>query len=102
VETWNKYWLKEKKRRCSFCDKDKDCFKHYIECREIKNWFSKLGENKEEVWDRIWSQDLDEWKGEVLVRIWKEKEKAKRAKEEKNMEKSRIRESREGRGRSLI
>jgi len=29
----------------------------------------------------------------VLVRIWKEKEKAKRAKEGKNMEKSRIRES---------
>jgi len=39
-----------------------------------------------------WSEDLDERKGEVLVRIWKEKEKAKRAKEERNMEESKIRE----------
>jgi len=62
---------------------------YYIieECREIKDWFSILGENKEEVWDKIWSEDLDERKGEVLVRIWKGKEKAKRVKEEKNMEK---------------
>jgi len=34
------------------------------ECREIKDWFSILGGNKEEVWDRIWSEDLDERKGE--------------------------------------
>jgi len=45
------------------------------------------------VWDRIWSEDLDKRKGEVLVRIWKGKEKAKRVKEEKNMEKNRRRES---------
>jgi len=29
MEEWNKYWLEEKERRCSFCDKDRDCFKHY-------------------------------------------------------------------------
>jgi len=41
------------------------------------------------VWDRIWSEDLDERKGEVLVKIWKGKEKTKRAKEKKNIEESR-------------
>jgi len=41
------------------------------------------------VWVRIWSKDLDERKGKVLVKIWKEKEKAKRAKEKKNMEERR-------------
>jgi len=55
------------------------------------------------VWDRIWSEYLDERKGEVLVRIWKEKEKAKKAKEEKNMEKSRIRErNRNGEGEKAM
>jgi len=38
MEEWNKYWLEERERRCSFCNKDRDCFKHYIEeCREIKD-----------------------------------------------------------------
>jgi len=85
MEEWNKYWLEKRERRCSFCDKDRDYFKRYIEeYREIKDWFSILGKRKEEVWDKIWSEDLDERKGEVLVRIWKEKKKAKRAKEERN------------------
>jgi len=93
MEEWNKYWLEEGERSCSFCNKDRDCFKHYIEdCREIKNWFSTLGERKEEVWEKIWSEDLDKKKGEVLVRIWKEKEKIKRVKEDRNIEENRIRE----------
>jgi len=38
MKEWNKYWLEEKEKRCSFCDKDRDCCKHYIkECREIKD-----------------------------------------------------------------
>jgi len=42
------------------------------------------------VWDRIWSENLDyEKKGEMLVKIWKGKEKAKRAKEKKNIEENR-------------
>jgi len=43
------------------------------------------------VWERIWSEDLNERKEEVLVRIWKEKENAKRAKENRNIEKRKIR-----------
>jgi len=50
MEEWNKYWLEEGERRYSFCDKDRECFKHYMEeCREIKDWFDILGERKEEV-----------------------------------------------------
>jgi len=51
MEEWNKYLLEEGERRCSFCDKDRDYFKHYIdECKEIKDLFSIyiLGERKEE------------------------------------------------------
>jgi len=71
-----------RERRCSFCSKDRNCFKHYIEdCREVKDWFSVLRTRKEEVWKKIWSEDLDAKKRKVLVRIWKGKEKIKRAKE---------------------
>jgi len=50
MEEWNKYWLEEGAIRCSFFDKDRDQFKHYIEeCREIKSWFCILGDRKEEV-----------------------------------------------------
>jgi len=50
MKEWNKYWLDKEVRRCSFCDKDRDCLKHYIEeCREIKEWFNILGERKENV-----------------------------------------------------
>jgi len=49
---------------------------HYVEgCRKVKEWFRGLGNNSKEIWDRIWSEDLDEEKGEVLVKIWKAKEK---------------------------
>jgi len=42
---------------------------------------------------------MDERKEEVLVRIWKENEKAKRAKENRNIEECRIRErNRDGKG----
>jgi len=33
------------------------------------------------MWEKIWNDDLDARKGEVLIRIWKGKEKIKRAKE---------------------
>jgi len=64
--------------------KDRDCFKHYIEeCRKTKDWFRLLEESEAEVWDRIWSENLDERKGEVLVKIWKGKERAKKRKRER-------------------
>jgi len=43
---------------------------HYVEdCRMTKEWFRGLRNSIKEIWDRIWSEDLDEEKGEVLVRI---------------------------------
>jgi len=49
---------------------------HYMEdCERIKDWFRGLGNSSKERWDRIWSEDLDEEKGEVLVKIWKTKDK---------------------------
>jgi len=48
------------------------------ECEETSEWFRKVGENREEIWKRIWSEDLDERKGEILVRLWKSKEIKKR------------------------
>jgi len=43
-----------------------------------------VGESKEDIWKKIWSEDLDDRKGELLVRIWKEKEKLKRTKRNRN------------------
>jgi len=49
---------------------------HYVaECAITKEWFRGLENSKEEIRDRLWSEDLDERKGEVLVRIWKAKKK---------------------------
>jgi len=79
LEEWNKYWLEENKRLCSFCGKGKDNMEHFIrECEETSEWFREVGENRDEIWKRVWSEDLDERKGEVLVRLWKRKERTKR------------------------
>jgi len=45
---------------------------HYIEdCEITVDWFRGLGKNKKEIWEMMWSEDLDEEKGETLVKIWK-------------------------------
>jgi len=63
--------------------------KHYIE--ECRDWFNVIGENKEDMWERIWSEDLNEKKEELLVRIWKAKEKLKRGRrEDRNLEERRL------------
>jgi len=66
MEEWNKYWLDEEMRKCGFCNRSKDCMKHYIE--EIKDWFNVIGESKEAIWERISSKGLDEKKRQLLVR----------------------------------
>jgi len=79
LENWNKFWIEENRRKCKFCGKGRDNMDHYVEdCRMTKEWFRRLGNNNKEIWDRIWSEDLDEEKGEVLVRIWKTKEKIRK------------------------
>jgi len=99
MEEWNKYWLDEDTRKCMFCNKDRDYMKHYIEeYGKIKEWFNMLGERKENIWKRIWSEDLNERKGELLVRIWKIKEKLKRKKWDRNLEERRVGERKEEEG----
>ncbi|KYM78252.1 hypothetical protein ALC53_11320 [Atta colombica] len=45
----NKYWVEEHRKKCIFCDKGKDNLKHIEECLEIKEKFTKLGKDKEEI-----------------------------------------------------
>jgi len=79
LEEWNKYWLDEDKRLCKFCEKGKDSMEHFLgECVETREWFNRLGENREAIDKRIWSEDLDEEKGEALIKLWKRKERKKR------------------------
>jgi len=79
LEEWNKFWLEKDKRKCRFCDIGRDSMEHYIgECVKMRGWFKDLGKNTEEIWNRLWGEDLDERKGEVLVKIWKEKERMER------------------------
>jgi len=50
LEEGNKYWVEEHRKKYIFCDKGKDNLKHYIEeCLEIKEKFTKLGKDKEEI-----------------------------------------------------
>jgi len=82
MREWNKYWLEESLRKCYFCSRGRDELLHYIEeCEETAEWFRSLGRNKEEIWEKVWSEDLDERKGEILVKIWKASEEIERRKE---------------------
>jgi len=81
MEEWNKYWLEEGKRKCSFCGEGKDDMCHFIRnCKEVKEWFRVLGDNEEEIWRRVWDDELDGEKSNLLVKIWKEKERLKKGK----------------------
>ncbi|KYQ57969.1 hypothetical protein ALC60_03018, partial [Trachymyrmex zeteki] len=66
MEEANKYWLAgdEDKSRCVFCGKDRDNIVHYIrKCKEVSERFKELGEEKEKVIDRLWEDELDDYKG---------------------------------------
>jgi len=65
---------------------------HYVrECEKVKEWFSGLGGEENEILKRIWDEDLDSDKGRILKKLWKEKEKRIKAKEkERNKEEDRM------------
>lgn len=80
MEEGNKYWL------CVFCGKGRDNMEHSIgECEVTMDWFKGLGNNKKEREKKIWEDDLNKVKAEILKKLWKEKEgkKKKREKETK-------------------
>jgi len=45
------------------------------ECVKIKAWFRDLGNKVRERIDRLWSEDMDSCKGNVIKRLCKEREK---------------------------
>lgn len=43
---------------------------HYVEkCYRVKDWFMELGRNKKEMWERVWNDELDKVKGNVLTKL---------------------------------
>lgn len=82
MEEDNRYWLKEDKRKCMFCEKGKDNWKHFVsECKITSSWFGGLGSNTEERLRRIWNDKLDVEKESVIIKIGKGKEKIRKKRE---------------------
>ena len=55
LEEGNKYWVEEHTRKCIFCGKGKDNLKYYVEeCSEIRERFTKLGKDKEEILRKLY------------------------------------------------
>ena len=49
---------------------------HYMEeCKKVCSWFRDLGEDKEEIWKKLWSEELDSEKYKVLSNLKREREK---------------------------
>jgi len=67
--------MSEKRRRCIFCDIGWDDLEHYVdEYKVVRDWFVRLGKNKKERIENIWSDRINEEKGRIIVRMWKERE----------------------------
>jgi len=78
MEEDNKYWMREEKRKCVFCENGEDNWRHFIgSCVFTKEWFIELGENIEDRYKRTWNDRLDKDKEKVLRKFWVEKEKRK-------------------------
>ncbi|KYN24322.1 hypothetical protein ALC57_04060 [Trachymyrmex cornetzi] len=76
MEEGNKYWIEKEQKRCVFCGKETDCMEHYVgECQRVSSWFRELGENKEKVWKKLWSDELDSEKCKVLSKLERERKK---------------------------
>jgi len=59
------------------------------ECPKVCNWFKELGKDKEEIWKKLWSEELDSIKCKVLGKLERERKKEirKRKTEEKRTSK---------------
>ncbi|KYN42336.1 hypothetical protein ALC56_03474 [Trachymyrmex septentrionalis] len=81
MEEGNKYWLDKEYRNCVFCGIGMDRMEHYVEeCQKVCSWFRDLREDKEEIWRKLWSEDLDSEKCKILNKLKREKEKEIRKK----------------------
>lgn len=91
MEEESKYQLKEKYRKCVFCDKGRDNLNHFVrECEITKEWFDKLGITEESRVKRIKNEILDDVKRENIVEILERKVKENEGKKEKRRKELRI------------
>lgn len=57
------------------CREDKVTIKYWkVECERVKEWFVKLGVDKEERWKNLWNKELNDGKEKVLGKVWIERE----------------------------
>lgn len=76
MEEVNRYWMEERKKMCIFCKTGKDNLEHYVkECKIVKGWFAKLGNNEERRIEVLINNNLGIEKAKVLKKLWKEKKK---------------------------
>ncbi|KYQ52649.1 hypothetical protein ALC60_08259, partial [Trachymyrmex zeteki] len=58
---------------------DKEFRSYYVnECQKVCSWFRDLGEDREEIWRKLWSKELDSEKSKVLEKLKREKRLGKR------------------------
>jgi len=53
----------------------------YVKIIQIGGGSRILNNYQEEIWEKVWNEDLDKRKREILVKIWKVKEKIVRKRE---------------------
>lgn len=84
-EEANKYWLEENQKGCIFCGEELDCIEHYMNnCNKTKGWFEDLGEDERERNRRLWDDNLDICKANVVKKLWREREKELRKRNGRN------------------
>ena len=71
MESKNRYWQKEEKRRCMLCDEKEGTFEHYVsECRVSIERFDEIdGEEREKV-----IKSRDKKKERKITEIWRKVE----------------------------
>jgi len=62
---------------CFFCEKGKDSIDHVRECNKVKVWFRKLGNEEKDILGKLWGENLDRLKGEILKKLCKKRKEDK-------------------------
>lgn len=77
LEDVNKYWLKDKEKRCRCCKMGRDILEHYVgDCKVASIQFENLGKNMKAICDDKYSTE----NGKVLNKLWKKREESMKGK----------------------